>query len=72
MRSQFTITEDSIRENLLCEFPTERSSFFDAPPDILESFDMKTEGLDFFLGVDSAYKGADSIQAVSYTHLYQK
>ena len=62
MRSQFTITEDSIRENLLCEFPTERSSFFDAPPDILESFDMKTEGLDFFLGVDSAYKGADSIQ----------
>lgn len=62
MRSQFTITEDSIRENLLCEFPTERSSFFDAPPDILESFDMNQEGLDFFLGVDSAYKGADSIQ----------
>jgi len=62
MRSQFTITEDSIRENLLCEFPTERSSFFDASPDILDDFDMKTEGLEFFLGVDSAYKGADSIQ----------
>ena len=62
MRSQFTITEDSIRENLLCEFPTERSSFFDASPDILDDFDMKAEGLEFFLGVDSAYKGADSIQ----------
>lgn len=62
MRSQFTITEDSIRENLLCEFPTERSSFFDASPDILDDFGMKTEGLEFFLGVDSAYKGADSIQ----------
>lgn len=62
MRSQFTITEDSIRENLLCEFPTERSSFFDASPNILDDFDMKAEGLEFFLGVDSAYKGADSIQ----------
>ncbi len=62
MKSQFTITEDSIRENLLCEFPTERSSFFDASPDILDSFNMHQEGLEFFLGVDSAYKGADSIQ----------
>lgn len=62
MKSQFTITEDSIRENLLCEFPTERSSFFDASPDILDSFNMNQEGLEFFLGVDSAYKGADSIQ----------
>jgi len=26
------------------------------------TFDMKAEGLEFFLGVDSAYKGADSIQ----------
>lgn len=63
MRSQFTITEDSIRENLLCEFPTERSSFFDASPDILDDFDFKGRtDLDFFLGVDSAYKGSDSIQ----------
>lgn len=30
MKSGFTITEDSIRENLLCEFPVERSNFFDA------------------------------------------
>lgn len=62
MKSQFTITGDSIRENLLCEFPTDRSSFFDASPDILDSFNMNQEGLEFFLGVDSAYKGADSIQ----------
>ena len=41
MRSQFTITEESIRENLLCEFPTERSNFFEASPDILDSFDTK-------------------------------
>lgn len=63
MRSQFTITEESIRENLLCEFPTERSKFFDASPDILDSFNHKeVKGLDYFLGVDSAYKGSDSIQ----------
>lgn len=62
MKSGFTITEDSIRENLLCEFPVERSNFFDSSPDILDSFDMTTEGLEFFLGVDSAYKGSDSIQ----------
>lgn len=62
MRSQFTITEDSIRENLLCEFPTERSNFFEASPDILDSFDAKCKKLDYFIGVDSAYKGADSIQ----------
>lgn len=63
MRSQFTITEDSIRENLLCEFPTERSTFFDASPHILDSFDITNrDDLDFFIGVDSAYKGADSIQ----------
>ena len=63
MRSQFTITEDSIRENLLCEFPTERSKFFDASPSILDVFDHKVrDDLDYFLGVDSAYKGADSIQ----------
>lgn len=67
MRSQFTSTEDSIRENLLCEFPTERSSFFDSSPDILEDFDMKQEGLDFFIGVDSAYKGSDSIQVTLAT-----
>lgn len=63
MNSQFTITEDSIRENLLCEFPTERSNFFDASPDILDNFDITDkDNLDFFLGVDSAYKGSDSIQ----------
>lgn len=62
MRSQFTITEESIRENLLCEFPTERSNFFEASPDILDSFDTKGKKLDYFIGVDSAYKGADSIQ----------
>lgn len=62
MRSQFTITEDSIRENLLCEFPTERSNFFDASPDILDSFDTNNKKLDYFIGVDSAYKGSDSIQ----------
>ena len=62
MRSQFTITEDSIRENLLCEFPTERSNFFEASPDILDSFDANGKNLDYFIGVDSAYKGSDSIQ----------
>lgn len=62
MRSQFTITEDSIRENLLCEFPTERSNFFEASPDILDSFDADGKNLDYFIGVDSAYKGSDSIQ----------
>ena len=62
MRSQFTITEDSIRENLLCEFPTERSSFFDSSPNVLDSFDPVGKDLDYFIGVDSAYKGADSIQ----------
>lgn len=62
MRSQFTITEDSIRENLLCEFPTERSNFFEASPDILDSFDANGKNLDYFVGVDSAYKGSDSIQ----------
>ena len=62
MRSQFTITEESIRENLLCEFPTERSNFFEASPDILDSFDTKGKKLDYFIGEDSAYKGADSIQ----------
>ena len=62
MRSQFTITEDSIRENLLCEFPTERSNFFEASPDILDSFDVNGKNLDYFIGVDSAYKGSDSIQ----------
>ena len=62
MRSQFTITEDSIRENLLCEFPTERSNFFDSSPDILDSFDVTGKNLDYFIGVDSAYKGSDSIQ----------
>ena len=62
MRSQFTITEDSIRENLLCEFPTERSAFFDSSPNVLDSFDPKSEEYDYFIGVDSAYKGADSIQ----------
>lgn len=60
--STFMISEDSIRENLLCDFPTERSNFFEAYPDILDDFDMKQEGLEFFIGVDSAYKGADSIQ----------
>lgn len=62
MTSGFTITEDSIRENLLCEFPTERSKFFDAAPKIIDEFDLKQQGLEFFLGIDSAYKGADSIQ----------
>ena len=62
MRSQFTITEDSIRENLLCEVPTERSNFFEASPDILDSFDANGKNLDYFIGVDSAYKGSDSIQ----------
>lgn len=63
MNSQFTITEDSIRENLLCEFPTERSNFFDASPDILDTYDITgKDDLDFFIGVDSAYKGSDSIQ----------
>lgn len=63
MNSQFTITEDSIRENLLCEFPTERSNFFDASPDILDTYDITDkDDLDFFIGVDSAYKGSDSIQ----------
>lgn len=62
MKSGFTITEDSIRENLLCEFPTERSNFFDTTPNILDDFDLNQQGLEFFLGVDSAYKGADSIQ----------
>lgn len=63
LRSQFTITEDSIRENLLCDFPTERSNFFDASPSILDDYDLgKVGDVDFFLGVDSAYKGADSIQ----------
>ena len=62
MRSQFTIIEDSIRENLLCEFPTERSNFFEASPDILDSFDADGKNLDYFIGVDSAYKGSDSIQ----------
>lgn len=62
MRSQFTITEDSIRENLLCEFPTERSTFFDSSPHVLDDFDTNNPELEYFLGVDSAYKGADSIQ----------
>lgn len=62
MKSGFTITEDSIRENLLCEFPVERSNFFDAQPDILEEFNSLNPDLEWFLGVDSAYKGADSIQ----------
>lgn len=62
MRSGFTITEDSIRENLLCEFPVERSNFFNVSPIILDSFDTRKDGLEFFLGVDSAYKGSDSIQ----------
>lgn len=62
MQSGFTITEDSIRENLLCEFPVERSSFFDATPQIIDSFDTNRNDLMYFLGVDSAYKGADSIQ----------
>lgn len=62
MKSGFTITEDSIRENLLCEFPVERSNFFDAQPDILEEFNSLNTDLEWFLGVDSAYKGADSIQ----------
>lgn len=62
MKSGFTVTEESIRENLLCEFPVERSNFFDVSPNILDKFDPNQEGLDFFLGVDSAYKGSDSIQ----------
>ena len=65
MRSQFTITEDSIRENLLCEFPVERSQFFDSSPSVLDNFDLDKYGkddIDLFLGIDSAYKGADSIQ----------
>lgn len=62
LRSEFAMTESSIRENLLCEFPTDRSTFFDTEPDILDDFDVKREGLEFFIGVDSAYKGSDSIQ----------
>lgn len=62
MKSGFTVTEESIRESLLCEFPVERSNFFDVSPNILDKFDPNQEGLDFFLGVDSAYKGSDSIQ----------
>lgn len=62
MKLDFAATEDSIRENLLCEFPTERSKFFDATPDILDEFDIKQGDLEFYLGIDSAYKGADSIQ----------
>lgn len=62
MKSGFTITEDSIRENLLCEFPTERSNFFNASPNIIDSFNPEGEEYDYFIGVDSAYKGADSIQ----------
>ena len=62
MKSQFTITEDSIRENLLCEFPVERSQFFDSQPDVLDDYNLVKENVDLFLGIDSAYKGADSIQ----------
>ena len=62
MHSGFAKNEDSIRENLLCQFPVEKSRFFDSEPDIIEEFDPNRPGLDFFLGVDSAYKGSDSIQ----------
>lgn len=58
----FAKTEDSILENLLCDFPSDKSNFFDSPADIVDSFDLNQEHLDFFLGVDSAYKGSDSIQ----------
>lgn len=67
MRSGFTINEDSIRENLLCEFPVEKSNFFSVSPNIDEEVNLNEEGLEFYLGIDSAYKGADSIQVTLTT-----
>ena len=36
--------------------------FFDSSPDITDNFDPIDKQLDYFIGVDSAYKGSDSIQ----------
>ena len=56
-------TEDSILVNLLCQYDTEKSEFFNAPMITKPKSDINyvTDETIATLGVDSAYKGTDGI-----------
>lgn len=59
--SEFFKNKSTCRRYLLCELEDySEESLFNAP----QVDDSPTDGLDFFLGVDSAYKGKDNIKAV--------
>lgn len=63
LQSDFARTEESIRINLLCEYDTDSSEFFNAPMVIAprDKLTFISPTTIASLGIDSAYKGSDGI-----------